>query len=178
MPEKQLDSIKKDFAKYLDSCGLSPKSHKNYRSDLGHFLGWAILKIRSFGPYVESLSEVVPFLSANLARDYKNYMAENSAPPKTINRRLSTLRHLSKFLTGTQAVDFDFMDGIENINVNQKKKPGVDPVIADFRSYLEAEKVSPNTIKNYLSDIKQFMAWLETNHEILNSPPAGRAGKF
>ncbi len=164
MPEKQLDSIKKEFVKYLDSLGLSPKSHKNYRSDLSHFLGWAILKIRSFGSYVESLSEIVPFLTGNLAREYRDYMTQNSAPAKTVNRRLSTLRHLSKFLTTTQTTDFDFMNGIENISLGQKKKPVIEPVIANFRSYLEGQKVSPNTIKNYLSDVKQFMTWLETNH--------------
>jgi site-specific recombinase XerD len=164
MPEKKLDSTKKEFVKYLDSLGLSPKSHKNYRSDLSHFLSWAILKIRSFGSYVESLSEIVPFLTNGLAREYKDYMNENAAPPKTINRRLSTLRHLSRFLTASQIADSDFMNGIENVGTGQKKKPAIDPVMTNFRSYLEAEKVSPNTIKNYLSDIKQFMNWLETNH--------------
>jgi site-specific recombinase XerD len=164
MPENNLDSIKKEFVKYLDSLGLSPKSHKNYRSDLSHFLGWAILKIRSFGSYVESLSEIAPFLTGNLAQEYKNYMNENDAPPKTINRRLSTLRHLSRFLTASQIADSNFMNGIENISVNQKKKPAIEPIIANFRSYLVDQKVSDNTIKNYLSDIKQFMTWLETNH--------------
>jgi site-specific recombinase XerD len=164
MPENNLDSIKKEFIKYLDSLGLSPKSHKNYRSDLSHFLGWAILKIRSFGSYVESLSEIAPFLTVNLAREYKDYMNGNDAPPKTINRRLSTLRHLSRFLTTSQIVDSDFMSGIGNIGNAQKKKPVIEPVIANFRSYLEDQKVSDNTIKNYLSDVKQFMTWLETNH--------------
>jgi len=163
MPEKQLDSTKKEFIKYLDSLGLSPKSHKNYRSDLSHFLGWAILKIRSFGSYVESLSEIIPFLTVSLAREYRDYMDKNATPPKTINRRLSTLRHLSRFLTASQIADSDFMNGIENIGTGHRKKATIDPVIANFRSYLEGQKVSPNTIKNYLSDIKQFMTWLETN---------------
>jgi site-specific recombinase XerD len=169
MPEKQLDSIKNEFVKYLESLGISPKSHKNYRSDLSHFIGWAILKIRSFGSYVESLSEVVPFLTFDLAKSYKNYMTENSVPVKTVNRRLSTLRHLSRFLTATQIIDLDFMSGIENVGIGAKEKPNMDPVVNDFRAFLEAEKVSSSTIKNYLSDIKQFLTWLETNHEILNS---------
>lgn len=166
MPEKKIDLIKKEFVEYLDSLGLSPKSHKNYRSDLSHFLEWAILKIRSFGSYVESLSEIIPFLTDDLAREYKNYMRENAAPAKTINRRLSTLRHLSRFLTASQIIDSDFMNGIENIGANQKKKPEIKPVISNFKSYLEAERVSPNTIKNYLSDVKQFMSWLETNQHV------------
>lgn len=169
MPEKELDSIKKEFVKYLDSLGISPKSHKNYRSDLTHFIGWAILKIRSFGSYADSLSEIVPFLTNDLVHGYRNYMTENQAPFKTINRRLSTLRHLSRFLTATQVIDLDFMNGIENVGGLAKKKPSIDPVIKDFRTFLEAEKVSPNTIKNYLSDIKQFITWLESNQPI-NQP--------
>lgn len=169
MPEKQLDSIKSEFIKYLDSLGLSPKSHKNYRSDLTHFIGWALLKIRSFGSYAESLSEIVPFLNDGLAHEYKNYMTENTTPSKTVNRRLSTLRHLARFLTSTQVVDLDFMNGVENIGFGSKKKPVVTPVVEDFKAFLEAEKVSPNTIKNYLSDIKQFMSWLESNQPINQS---------
>lgn len=168
MPERQLDTVRKEFVKYLDSLGLSPKTHKNYRSDLNHFLGWAVLKVRSFGGYAESLSEIVPFLSSELCHDYKNYMSGNNAPAKTVNRRLSTLRHLAKFLTATQVVDTDFMGGIGNIHFGTKKDVSVGPIISDFRSYLEAEKVSPNAIKNYLSDIKQFMTWLETNN--VNNP--------
>jgi site-specific recombinase XerD len=165
MPEIELDSIKKEFINYLDSLGLSPKSHKNYRSDLSHFLGWAILKIRSFGSYVESLTQIVPFISRDLCSEYKNYLTANSAPPKTVNRRLSTLRHLSKFMLSSQIVDFNFMDGIENINSRPKKKSAVVPIIGDYKTFLETEKVSQNTIKNYLSDIKHFMTWLETNNQ-------------
>jgi site-specific recombinase XerD len=165
MPEKELDSVKKEFIKYLDFLGISPKTHKNYRSDLSHFMEWAILKIRSFGSYADSLSEIVPFLSHDLAHGYKNYMAENKAPVKTINRRLSTLRHLARFLTATQIIDLDFMNGIEKMGGVVKKRTDIDPVVNDFKNFLEAEKVSSNTIKNYMSDIKQFMSWLESNQK-------------
>lgn len=171
MPEKELDLAKRGFIKYLDILGLSPKSHKNYRSDLTHFMGWAIMKIRSIGSYVESLSEIVPFLNTSLCAEYKTYMAVNNAPPKTVNRRLATLRHLAKFLTATQLVESDFMTSIDNVSLNPDKKPVADPVISDFRAFLETEKVSQNTIKNYLSDIKQFLSWIENNNQTLNSKP-------
>jgi site-specific recombinase XerD len=163
MPKIQSDTAKEEFIKYLSSLGISPKTHKNYRSDLAHFLSWAILKVRSFGSYVESLSEVIPFLNSDLSREYKNYMIENRMPVKTVNRRLSTLRHLSRFLVNSHTIDTDFTDGLENAGINLKKRSEMDPVINNFKSYLEAEKVSPNTIKNYLSDIKHFMTWLEVN---------------
>ena len=156
MPEKQLDSVKKQFINYLDSLGLSPKTHKNYRSDLTHFLAWAILKVKSFGAYAETLTEIVPFLTLDLANDYKDFMLENSTPAKTINRRLSTLRHLSKFLLQSHVLDFDFTGEIDNIGKKIVRVSSPDPVIGEFKSYLEKEKVSSNTIKNYLSDIKHL----------------------
>lgn len=163
MPEHQFDTAKEEFTKYLSSLGLSPKTHKNYRSDLSHFLSWAILKVRSFGSYVESLTEIIPFLNTDFSREYKNYMIENHMPVKTVNRRLSTLRHLSRFLVGNRTIDSDFTGGLENAGVNLKKGTDIDPIVNNFRSYLEAEKVSPNTIKNYLSDIKHFITWINAN---------------
>jgi site-specific recombinase XerD len=165
MPNQKLDIIKKEFGNYLDSLDISARSYKNYRSDLVHFLGWAILKIRSIGSYVESLTEIVPFLSNDLGHEYKNYMIENTVPVKTMNRRLSTLRHLSRFLVGSHVIDRDFTEGIENVTTNSAGKPTISPVFNDFKAHLEQEKVSPNTIKNYLSDIRHFLLWLESSRQ-------------
>ena len=163
MPDKQTDLVKTDFVNYLNSLGLSPRSHKNYRSDLGHFIAWAIFKVRSFGSYVETLAEIVPFLNNDLGHEYASYMTENLVPAKTINRRLSTLRHLSRFLQASHAIDNDFTKGIENISAVTVKKTVVDPAIGNFKAHLVNKNVSPNTIKNYLSDIRHFLVWLESN---------------
>ena len=167
MPEQKSDLVKKEFVQYLDSLGLSPESHKNYRSDLNHFLAWAILKVKSFGAYVESLTEIIPFLGSEFGHEYKHYMIANSAPVKTVNRRLTTLRHLSKFLVESRAIDHDFTKDIENVSPNSDKKAVVNPIFNEFKSYLATEKVSPNTIKNYLSDIRQFLTWVETNQSLI-----------
>ena len=162
MLQKSLDFIKLNFIEYLTGLGISPKSHKNYKSDLSHFSGWLILKIRSFGSYIDSLTEAIPFLSHEVAEEYKNYMAANNIPVKTINRRLSTLRHLSRFLLSSENLNSDFMKGIENISEPGKHSLSVNPIVDDYRSYLEAQKISKNTVKNYVSDIRQFLAWVES----------------
>ena len=161
MPEITVDQIKKEFIKYLTALGISPKSHKNYRSDLNNFVAWAILKIRSYGSYVQGLADIVPFLSRSLVDEYKADLVANKTPTKTINRRLSTLRHLSRFLIAFQITDVNFMEGIENDLQNGHKKKKNHPLVSSFKSALESEGVSPNTVKNYLSDIKQFMEWLD-----------------
>lgn len=163
MIDFKLDSTQSDFLKYLSSLGLSQKSFKNYKSDLNHFTAWAILKIRSFGSYAENLTEITPFLGSKFAREYMTYMSENSFPKKTVNRRLSTLRHLSRYLLLSQIIESDFMSEIENISEAKTKRSAVLPVVNEFRGYLVKEKVSPNTIKNYISDVRQFLTWLEQN---------------
>lgn len=156
------DSTRKSFIKYLDALGLSPKTHKNYRSDLGHFVSWLILRIQSLGSYVETLTEAVPFMNKDIVSEYKSYLMENNIPVKTINRRLSTLRHLTKYLAISNLITTDLMGGVENISDGNKVlKNTSDPLIDEFRVHLEGEKVSKNTVKNYVSDVRQFLVWLE-----------------
>ena len=168
MFDKELDNIKKSFFEYLNSLGLSAKSHKNYRSDLNHFSGWVILKVRSFGSYIENLTEAVPFISKNLILEYSNYLSENNIPVKTINRRFSTLRHFAKFLESQNMVDENFMEGVENISLNPKVEFNALPILSEYKTYLEAKKASPSTIKNYTSDVRQFLNWIESNSQINN----------
>lgn len=160
------DFTKKDFFNYLTSLGISLKSHKNYRSDISHFHAWLKIKVKAFGSLCETLDDAVPFLNSSIATEYRSELLNARVPVKTINRRLSTLRHLSRFLTSTLIADFDFMGGVENVNDNKKSPINTSSVIGEFRAYLEAEKASQNTIKNYLSDIHQFLVWLELNNPV------------
>ena len=142
-----------NFLKYLISLGLSSKSLKNYKSDVNHFSVWLIQKIRGLGASIESFPETIPFLKPETADEYKKFLMKNNVPVKTTNRRLSTLRHLSRFLVSSEIINFDFMK--DKTNITQGKNNGFD-IINDFAKFLESEKVSENTRKNYLSDIRQL----------------------
>lgn len=157
--------LHKQFENHLLARGISSKSIRNYKSDLSHFLSWAINQLKSYGSYIENLAELVPFLSSNLILDYKSFMQDSNFPIKTINRRLSTLRSLSKFLISSQIVDTDFMDKVGNLGSTEKKSVSIShSLIADFVSHLHTQNISKNTIKNYASDVRQFLSWLESNH--------------
>ena len=160
MPKKLPDiKLTKDFFEYLESLDVSKKTLKNYRSDISHFSGWLFLRLRHWGVIAEELTDTFPFLNPKLASEYKKFLIENKTAEKTVNRRLSTLRHLARFLTASQILDFNFMDGTTNIST--LPEPRIHPLISRFETYLEEEKVSHNTVKNYLSDIKQFISWIE-----------------
>lgn len=151
-----------DFTAYLQEQGVSALTLKNYKSDINHFSGWLILKTRSLGILTEQLTECLPFISKKIGHEYRNFLLENATPHITINRRLSSLRHLARFLVLTQIIDFDFMAELPNIDyVTKKINPF--PLVNEFEQHLSKEKASQSTIKNYLSDVRHFLAWLEAN---------------
>jgi len=152
----------KNFLNHLLDSGKSKVSIKNYKSDIGHFLAWAMLKLKSLGTYAESFQEITPFINHDFFVSYKNYMIENEAKTKTINRRLSTLRGFSRYLTSMQIFDLDFMDGIQNtgIGIPTKVQEKTQDIVESFRESLTKDKkAKPNTVKNYVSDVRSFLAW-------------------
>lgn len=154
------NKIIKDFITYLDNQGLGSLSIKNYQSDLTHFTNWIILKVRLNGIAAERLTECFPFLTKKTGYEYRNSLLTNRIPRLTINRRLSTLRHLARFLTQSQIIDFDFMEKLPNIELAPKKSISY-PFLDEFERELKQNKASSNTIKSYLSDVRHFLTWLE-----------------
>ena len=152
-------NITQKFLSYLKDLGISPKSHKNYRSDISHFSNWFLLTVRKWGVITSEFSEAIPFITQKSAKEYRVFLVKNKVADKTINRRLSTLRHLSRFLTATQILDFNFMEGITNISL--VSHTDTYPLLPQFEKYLNKEKASNNTIRNYVNDVKQFFAWME-----------------
>jgi len=160
-----INTLKK-FENYLkEEVGISKNTLRFYRSDLYHFSGWLILTTRKMGIYVESLDEAIPYLKTPLATEYKEFLIKNNTPKATINRKLSSLRHLSRFLVAANILDFDFMQTVTNVSgIKTRKEYQPNPLIKGFKEHLESQAVSKNTIKNYLSDIKHFLNWLETQN--------------
>ena len=155
------DQIVLEFLKFLSSTGNSKNTIKFYKSDLLHFKGWLIFKLRNTGILIDEFNQALPFIKNNFANEYRQYLIENKLALKTINRRLSTLRSLAQFLLTSQILDFNFTDGINNLTNKLTEHIQTLPLIEGFQKHLEAQKVSKNTVKNYLADIRHFLLWLE-----------------
>ena len=156
------NEIVKDFLNHLLGEGKSAVSVKNYKSDVAHFLAWAVLRLKSFGTYAENFLEITPFINHDFFGGYKSFMVENKTKIKTINRRLSTLRGFSRYLTSLQVLDLDFMEGIQNVGIGTptKAQEKTQDIVDRFRESLSKDKkTSPNTVKNYISDVRNFLAW-------------------
>jgi len=152
----------------LNTIKISKKSLKYYRSDLSHFVGWIFLKIKTLGILADDFNQAIPFLSHDLLSEYKSFLILNKVALKTINRRLSTLRHFSKYLVLEDIIQFDFMDNISNV---QKEESSLlhNHLVKDFSKFLESQKVSRSTSKNYIADINQFISWINNQKTTLTN---------
>jgi len=165
MPKKTVNLTQK-FLDYLTNRGVSEKTHKNYRSDITHFSGWLILAVRRWGVMADDLNDTIPFINKKLATSYKTFLTKNNLAVKTINRRLSTIRHFANFLIETQILDFNFMEEITNISSLSKLE--THSLLPKFEKHLSQEKASDSTVKNYVNDVRQFLSWLESKDSLSN----------
>ncbi len=162
MIKNNSDTVLEGFLKHLENRGVSPTTVKNYKSDIVTFTNWLVIEVSKTGALCENLTECIPMIHQNTSNNYKGYLEENNTPIKTINRRLSSLRQLAMFLVEFKIMDFNFLGGTPNILKSQKPKE-IDLVIEDFKRALSQENTSKNTIKNYISDVKQFFNWIESS---------------
>ena len=158
--------ILKEFLEYLKLKKLSEKSVKNYISDVRQFLKWTAKK---------SFINFTP----NVFAAYKVYLLNQKTPTKTINRYLSSLRTFGQFLKQEKLMMLNPTQGLENINIRTSLvpsgiRPGLvqakRPVLKEFEQDLIKQRLKPATIKNYISDVSQFLEFL--NH--FTNPGVGK----
>lgn len=155
-----MTNLPKKFELYLtETLSVSEKTLRNYRADLSHFSGWAILHLKSQGARVEDFDSLVPHFSSQLIAGYKGYHLENGIPESTTNRRLSTLRNLARFLALEGLIQDDPTKIVSNLGKKLADEEKITILIENFKKHLDKEGVSKITLKNYISDIRHFLAW-------------------
>jgi len=143
------------FKKFLLAENVSPITLKNYLSDLRHFLGWTILKLKVQNKKnFENLSplEFLNQIDESLVEEYKNYLVVNAIPTKTINRRLSTLRKFFSFCISQGWLKENPAKKIQNLKLK------IDSIISSFALSLEKENLDQKTIKSYLEVVQEFLS--------------------
>lgn len=153
------------FKAYLKVKGASQNTIKNYLADLNHFLAWLELTLRGQNIALDrSLPELFSrYFEPNYLAKYKNYLVQNQLPVATVNRRLSTLRTFGGFCLSQAWITENPAKKLTNVSLGLKTEDGRQKtkMLEEFRKSLEEEKASPMTIKNYLSDIRNFLTWVE-----------------
>lgn len=142
------------FGRYLKYKNLSSVTVKNYVADINQFLNW--LKQKNQTNLKIDASNIFKQFTPETINQYVADMDTQGIPSSTLNRRLSALRKFGQYgqsqgwLTGNPAQKIK--NAQLDINLTEA-----------FKNHLLEQKVSPVTIKNYLSDVRQYLAWMECN---------------
>jgi len=154
------------FKNYLIIRKTSPVTTKNYLGDVNHFLNWLAketgVKYQIVGKAIFGL------FTEETLNEYKNNLLSCKTPLSTLNRRLSALRKFGLF--GKEQGWLTELPKVENASKERSRISSTsdggrmdssEVILGNFQKHLEKEKVSPITLKNYLSDLKHFLGWLE-----------------
>ena len=164
-----LYNFEASFKKFLIAENVSPITLKNYLSDLRHFLGWLIFKLKAKNQNSKieeaGLEQILNFIDVSLVEEYKNYLVSNSIPIKTVNRRLSTLRKFFSFCINQGWIEENPAKKVQNLNLtlriggqNDNLKIKMDSMINSFASDLQKEKLNQDAIKSYLEVVQEFLS--------------------
>jgi len=148
------------FKLYLQIQRVSPVTVKNYLVDINHFLEWLAQKTGIKHQIVGKA--IFGLFTEETLNEYKADLLQSRTPLSTLNRRLSALRKFGQFGLSQGWLTANPADKIINADSGQivKDKDANIQILGNFQKHLEKEKVSPLTIKNYLSDLRHFLSWL------------------
>ena len=151
-------NITQPFSLYLKSQQVSQNTLRNYLSDIGHFFNW--LDNYEFNLGSDNPNIIAQKISKTTFKKYKQFLKKNSISAATANRRLSSLRQLSAFFASQGWTENDQAKKIANITT--KKEVNLSSqLITKFAKSLAKEKKSSSTIRNYLSDVRNYLDYLE-----------------
>jgi len=157
-------NLPKSFRVYLISQNCSPVTVKNYLSDIKDFFDWLAQKTGVH--YQVAGKAIFGIFTKETIQEYQQDLLSASFPPSTINRHLSALRKLGEFACSSGWLSENPAAKVGNISPAQARisaAPAEEKILEEFRLSLEKEKITPLTIKNYLSDLRHFLGWLEGN---------------
>lgn len=157
------------FNNFLIEQHVSAITRKNYRSDLRNFFNWIIETIQSTDKNLpQNLEQLIARVSTEQLEDYKRELLLNQTPQATINRRLSSLRMLFRYAQIKNWITDSPMLSIRNIAITSPVEKSKHKLMANFKDSLTAEGASEITVKNYLSDVSEFLDWLSHEPSALN----------
>jgi site-specific recombinase XerD len=153
------------FSSYLKIQGVSSVSIRNYRCDLKHFLGWLVLTLKGHNlPTFENeeVKLIGYYFNERYVGAYKEFLVSNRLPASTINRRLSTLRSFANYCLTQGYIAINPLINLGNVELAslEEKLPNED-LLSLFQQSLTLEAISSNTIKNYLSDIREYLTFIQ-----------------
>lgn len=140
------------FQSWLINRRYSPSTVKNYLSDINNYL--------NFIKNISHSSNTKDFFSQQTISSYLTSLTDKTS----YKRYLASLNKFCQFALDQQIISSNPIAKIrknKSSTISQTTQTGTKDIINQFSLYLKHQKKSNSTIKNYLVDIGQFLAWAD-----------------
>lgn len=161
-----MDGLILEYKLFLQEKKINNHSVKNYLVDARKFIEWFSLYAKTHNLPVSNTSlSFFRLINTTVISEYKSFLTNNETPVKTINRRLSGVRKLLSFALSKDLINQNPALEVANVGVKSEKtnnkEEWVESTIEKFKKDLIKDKVSKNTIKNYISDTNHFLLFIQ-----------------
>jgi len=141
------------FKSWLSLKGFSESTSRNYLLDLGKYL-----------EYVNSLPQAVSLddiLTVEVIGPYVSYLSgkNNSA------RYLASLHKFCQFALDQNIISSDPF----KIIAKSDSQPSLNELSELYQQHLTKHNTPISTVRNYINDINQYINWLNTTHQTVES---------
>ena len=151
-------NLPNQFRAFLISQQLSSSTVKNYVADINHFLDW--LRDNKGIEHQAANEGIFALFTIQTIQEYQQSLITAKTPTSTIKRHVSALRKFGQF-----AQSNNWLKTNPALKINPlsplKAANNLEKILQEFKAFLKKEKVSPLTRKNYMSDLRHFLVWLE-----------------
>lgn len=140
------------FRFWLINRKYSPSTIKNYLSDINSYL--------NFIKNTPQTTNINDFFDQQTISSYLTTLTNNSS----YKRYLASLNKFCQFALDQKIISSNPIAKIRKTNFTEYTKDkltSTNDIINKFNLYLKQQNKSNSTIKNYLVDIGQFLAWAE-----------------
>jgi len=140
------------FEDYLVSEKYGSNTVKSYICDLNNYFDWLV--ISNIIQKIDQLSKN-QFLNSISNRALEQYIANNflSQPKSTAKKRAIAVQRFQNFLTN----EFGFITTSRNHIKHHQNQPSFAQILKSFGLFLSKNGNSARTIKQYTSDIKEYL---------------------
>jgi site-specific recombinase XerD len=155
--------IENTFSTFLGTIGVSEKTQVNYISDIRNFFDWMAGFFQVIGTD-NDLTLTLTKVTSQTIESYKSSETLNQTPTASVNRRLSSLRAFFKWTQETTLTPTNPMLDVKNIpGLTTELTITPEMILGKFETDLKNEGAADVTVKNYITDVSEFISWMTRN---------------
>jgi site-specific recombinase XerD len=154
-----VNSLPKDYASFLAQQGLSKGSVRNYVADLNRFTQWFESTYQT--QFNQSL------ISPSSLSQYEKFLSTSQVPKSTLKRHIISLHKFLSWTNPKQSFIRNVSKKIKILSNNYISQTyssllSVNKILSQYSEFLQTQKLSKGSIRNYSADLHRFITWYES----------------